>query len=276
MSRESTYCKFERGVTYEDKDNTIYYVGPDHADGDLRGSAGDEKLMNALVDVGPEFKFRNSDGRRQVGEIMVLPGPVERAEVNRGVWLFADRLLWMLTEWFRGKSSRSGEKRIGLKHRPVLRGLGKQPNRVACETGAVIPETALILGIIFLLLFGIMEFGILFFNRAVIINASREGARLGAMFDVDPANNFAYSPPTDAEITQKVLDYSAGHLISFGPGTTPQVQVSPSWSGRQASGPGTPLRVTLNYQFQFLVLPGLTPGLPGATKLSAETRMRME
>ena len=148
--------------------------------------------------------------------------------------------------------------------------------RAVYETGAVLPEAALVLLLLFLLLFGIMEFGTLFFNRAVIINASREGARLGAMYDVDPANDFAYSPPTDVEITQKVLDYSAGHLVSFGTGTTPQVQVSPSWSGRQASGPGTPLRVIVSYQFQFLLLPGLASGLPGRTTLTAATRMRME
>ncbi len=144
------------------------------------------------------------------------------------------------------------------------------------EAGVAIVETAIVLGLLFLTLFGIMEFGTLFFSRAVVINASREGARLGTLADFDPANNYVYSPPTDAEITQKVLDYSAGHLISFGTASNPTVQVSPSWSSRQASGPGTPLRVTVNHQFQFLVLPGLASGLPGGTTLAAETIMRME
>ena len=85
-------------------------------------------------------------------------------------------------------------------------------------------ETAIVLALLFLLLFGIMEFATLFFNRGVLINASREGARLGAMFDVDPANNYEYSPPTDAEITQKVRDYSASHVISFGAASPPQVR----------------------------------------------------
>ena len=189
---------------------------------------------------------------------------------------FSGQLLSKLTGWLTGEFSQPGERMISMKYRPVVTEMGKQPHGVVSETGTAIVETALILGILFLLLFGIMEFATLFFTRAVIINASREGGRLGALFDVDLENNFAYSPATNGEITQKVLGYSGNHLISFGPGTTPQVQVSPSWSARQESGSGTPLRVTLNYQFQFLALPGLASGLTGGTTLAAETIMRME
>ncbi len=60
-----------------------------------------------------------------------------------------------------------------------------------------------------------MEFATLFYNRGVIINASREGARFGTLFDIDTANGYVASPKTDAEITQRVSDFSAGHLISF-------------------------------------------------------------
>ena len=63
---------------------------------------------------------------------------------------------------------------------PAPTGGGNAVPKVDGETGTAIVETALILGILFLLLFGIMEFATLFFTRAVIINASREGGRLGA------------------------------------------------------------------------------------------------
>ncbi len=142
--------------------------------------------------------------------------------------------------------------------------------------GAALPEAALVLGLLFLILFGIMEFSGFLFNRSVIINASREGARLGSMFRVSPENEFDYSPPDDTEITRKVLYYSADHLLGFRARTTPQVEISPSWSSRQASGPGTPLRVDVNHQFQFLLLPALTTGLVGETTISAQTTMRME
>jgi Flp pilus assembly protein TadG len=45
--------------------------------------------------------------------------------------------------------------------------------------GASMVEFALVLPILILILFGIIEFGILIYNQQVITNASREGARYG-------------------------------------------------------------------------------------------------
>ena len=144
------------------------------------------------------------------------------------------------------------------------------------DKGAAVPEAAIVLGLLFLFLFAAMEMGGLFFNRAILINASREGARLGARFDVDVSDGYSYSPPTDAEVIQEVLAYSSAHLISFGTKTPPAVQVSPSWASRQAGGSGTALEVTVTQPFRFLVLPGLTRGIPLSLNLTARTRMRME
>ncbi len=98
------------------------------------------------------------------------------------------------------------------------------------EAGVAVVETAVVLSLLFIILFGVMEFATLFFNRAVIINASREGARFGSLFDLDTATGYVTAPKTDAEIIQKVNDYSAGHLISFSPssGSVPTVSVSPT------------------------------------------------
>ena len=48
--------------------------------------------------------------------------------------------------------------------------------------GASAVEFALVLPILIVLLFGIVEFGLLMYNKAVITNASREGARDGHLF----------------------------------------------------------------------------------------------
>ena len=145
------------------------------------------------------------------------------------------------------------------------------------EGGVAIVETAVVLSLFFLILFGVMEFATLLFNRAVIINASREGARFGSMFDLDTSNGYEESPKTDAEIIQRVKDYSAGHLISFSPSSgIPTVEVSPAWATRQANGNGGPLRVTVSYQFSFLLLPNLASAMVEGTTLTAETLMRME
>ena len=47
------------------------------------------------------------------------------------------------------------------------------------QKGAVAVEFALILPVLVLLLFGIVEFSLLMYNKQILTNASREGARYG-------------------------------------------------------------------------------------------------
>ena len=57
------------------------------------------------------------------------------------------------------------------------------------EQGAVTVEFAIISILLFTIVFGIIEFGLLMFDKHVLTNASREGARAGivmrAQFDYD-------------------------------------------------------------------------------------------
>ena len=157
-------------------------------------------------------------------------------------------------------------------------GMEHKSRKRNAESGAAVAETAMIMSLLLLILFGAMEFATLFFNRGVIINASREGARFGAMFDIDTANGYIASPKTDAEIIQRVQQYSAGHMISFSPssGSTPTVSVTPNWATRTTSINGGPIRVTVSYPFTFLLLPEIASTLVGGTTLTAQTSMRLE
>ncbi len=141
-----------------------------------------------------------------------------------------------------------------------------------------VTEAALVMSLLFLVLFGAMEFATLFYNRAVIINASREGARFGSLFDLDASNGYVGAPKTDAEIAQRVQEYSAGHLLSFSPsaGSTPTISVTPSWATRVGNINGGPVRVNVSYQYSFLLLPKIASSLVGGTTLTADTTMRME
>jgi Flp pilus assembly protein TadG len=62
--------------------------------------------------------------------------------------------------------------------------------------GTAIVEFAIILPLLLVLLFGIIEFGIILYDKAVITNASREGARAGIVSQ-DPR-------VSDSEIKQVV------------------------------------------------------------------------
>jgi Flp pilus assembly protein TadG len=135
--------------------------------------------------------------------------------------------------------------------------LKKQPDR-----GAALVEFAVVLPLLLLLLVGIVEFGLLFYNKQVLTNASREGARAG----------IAYKSQT--EITQIVVNYCRGNqglsrLLRFDTDTDPSVTVTGAMGTY-----GNDLTVDVSYDYAFLV-PGLFSSGP-TLQLTARTVMKME
>ena len=132
------------------------------------------------------------------------------------------------------------------------------------EKGAAAIEFAIVLPVLVLLLIGIMEFSILLYDKAVITNASREGARAGIVFS-DP-------PISDAEIEAVVNNYCAGNMITFGAAPGAVTSVSRAGSGSA----GDSLTVSVNYHYDFLVIPNFLSSLTGGIELTGQTVMRME
>jgi len=133
------------------------------------------------------------------------------------------------------------------------------------EDGAALVEFALILPLLVLLIFGVIEFGLLFYNQQVITNASREGARYGIVSRVPERRSVA-------EITQVVNDYCSSNMITFG-SETPATAVNPH---SLTASFGEDLTVTVTFHYDFLVLPGFVGSLIGGTDLRAETTMKYE
>lgn len=138
------------------------------------------------------------------------------------------------------------------------------------EKGAAAVEFAIVLPIFLILVFGVIEFGFALYDKALITNASREGARFAILFE-DPVNS-----DTDIETRVKSkLNYlddnpSASDLINLGaPGSTVTVSVLPA-----TRTTGTDVTVTVNYTYSFLVLPSFMS--IGDLNLSGQTTMRME
>lgn len=144
----------------------------------------------------------------------------------------------------------------------------KFPARRQNECGASAVEFALILVPLILLLFGAVEFGIMFYDKAVITNASREGARQGTIF----INDNPRLPYT--EIATTVNNYTSTYLITFGDATGVSVTTTPS--GTTELNPGDMLTVDVRYQYDYLLLPGFIPGLPNPIIMQAVTTMRAE
>ncbi|HSB34471.1 MAG TPA: TadE/TadG family type IV pilus assembly protein [Nitrospirota bacterium] len=137
------------------------------------------------------------------------------------------------------------------------------------EKGASAVEFALILPVLILILFGIIEFGFIIYDKAVITNASREGARAGIVYKWAGGAPSAVSPGT---ITSIVESYCATMLISLGGG--PAVP-STTVTGNCAVA-GSALTVAVSYPYSFLVLPNFVQGLSGAITLNATTVMNCE
>jgi Flp pilus assembly protein TadG len=141
----------------------------------------------------------------------------------------------------------------------------KMPVIIREQKGTSAIEFAIVLPLLIVLLFGIIEFSILLFDKAVITNASREGARAGMVFS-EPRLD-------DAGIGGVVITYCQNYLITFGnTGTALSTTVARGGSGST----GDPLTVTIGYHYDFLVLPGFINALVGGIDLTARTVMRME
>ncbi len=131
------------------------------------------------------------------------------------------------------------------------------------QKGVAAVEFALVLPILVVLAFGIIEFSLALYDKAVITNASREGARAGIVFSVPPV--------TDAQIGDVVTTYCQNRMISLGSPNSVTTQVS--GGGGTA---GEALTVQVDYQYTFLLLPGFISSLTSGINLSAVTVMRME
>ena len=76
------------------------------------------------------------------------------------------------------------------------------------QRGVMAIETALLFPLLILILFGMIEFGLLIYNRQVLTNACREGARFGIVQDAPRR--------TAEEIEDEVEEYCEGYLVTFG------------------------------------------------------------
>jgi Flp pilus assembly protein TadG len=141
--------------------------------------------------------------------------------------------------------------------------------------GTSLIEFVLILPVLIVILFGIIEFAIVLFDKAMINNASREGARAGIVFNANGTG--AYSPFTEANIQTIVNNYLAGHLINFSSDSATTTVVPSQCPDFGASGIRQ-IVVTVTYDYTFFLLPNFVAGLVGMNPLhlSAESVMRCE
>ena len=142
------------------------------------------------------------------------------------------------------------------------------------QRGVSAVEMAIVTPLLVVFLFGIIEFGLLFYNKAMVTNASREAARAGIVY----GNPYL----TVSQIQAVAIDYltrddGKSMLVSFGSGLPPNPTVPSGECGTH----GQELVVNVIYNYEFLLLPDFltsffSGGLPGSIDISTVTKMRCE
>lgn len=144
-----------------------------------------------------------------------------------------------------------------------------KPSIKSRSAGVAVVEFALLLPLLLIILFGIVDFGFMLYDKAVITNAAREGARAGIVLR-NPRL-------TKAEIESVVVGYCNNNLIRLaGTGST---------CTALATLPATitfsaPLQVNATYRYDgpiFSLLAAFFPkGVKGPLDIGAQSVMRYE
>jgi len=160
------------------------------------------------------------------------------------------------------------------------------------QKGASAVEFAFVLPLLIILLFGIIEFGLLLYNKAVTTNACREAARETIVLK----NPKLDSAGRDALIQNTITTYITNRLISFGqsnipatPGGWTRVNVPPVYDFNHSiidsnsngfGDAGESLTVQVRYYYSFLLLPNLMQlakgSLTNTVTVNSVTIMRFE
>ena len=156
-------------------------------------------------------------------------------------------------------------------------------NIIKNQDGVAAVEFAIIAPLLFVLLFGMIEFSALLYNKAVITNASREAARYSATFYTNPANATA-TRPTCLQVQTYVVAYVNAHMLNFKNSTPFSIanvkcpKGSPYFNNGSYAGYVSTIGV--EYKYNFLVFGDLITLLGGnkwsSIDIHTETAMRDE
>ena len=148
------------------------------------------------------------------------------------------------------------------------------------QEGATVVEFAIILPLLLLFTFGIIEFGLLMYNKGMLNNACREGTRAAVAYsyhynDIDNANDDTYYPSDDT-IKTHVLRYAENLLLTFGSDVfeDTDIDIIPPFANRKTAGGYVTVRLT--YSYNVLIIPTFVTNLIGGVNLVEEAVMRLE
>ena len=150
-------------------------------------------------------------------------------------------------------------------------------SRVMRQRGTSMVEFAFVAPVFLMLLFGIIEFSVILFDKAMITNASREAARAGILFRAGDRTLGGANLVAETTLIQTVVsDYASNYLISLGGASMLTTVVTRNdVNNNGVFDVGDTLTVDVEYPYAFLILPGFATSLSDYT-LGATTLMLAE
>lgn len=147
----------------------------------------------------------------------------------------------------------------------------KNPSSRRRSRGAAVIEFALLLPILITLLVGIVEFGVALYDKAVLTNAAREGARTGVLRRESTLTN----EELHTLVTKVVDNYCEDNLITFDPSAS-NSKVTVTTQNEEISAGEKGLRVRIHYVYTGLLLSPFFGTLSDPITLTSEAVMRYE
>jgi Flp pilus assembly protein TadG len=137
------------------------------------------------------------------------------------------------------------------------------------DHGAAALEFALVLPILIVVVFGIIDYGVVFAQNLALSNAARQAARFGAV-----------EGRTCSQIISEATGTISGEMIAYKSSnlTTPAVTRGGACTGATkpcTGSSGDSVKVTINYQADFL-LPMPIPGFPSSKNLVGKGEFKCE
>ncbi len=131
------------------------------------------------------------------------------------------------------------------------------------QTGTTMLETAIVLPFLLLMLFSIIEGGLLFADFITVTNAAREGARQAVVFQKD-----CVVATVESAVEASIISYTASAGITL-------IEDDIDIDGA-CSAPGTDVTVTVSSVYTYDVVAALVPTIDPTVNVSGQSVMRHE
>ena len=145
------------------------------------------------------------------------------------------------------------------------------------QGGAQAVEFALVLPVLLLIIFLVIDFGFLVYDKAIITNASREAARQSAMLTATPWSTTAVAAVACNYAKNSLISTRSGTHTATCAGSADPVIVVSNPNGNVPPNFGDPVTVQVTYIYSGFLTSSTTMLLPVAPwTLKASTKMNHE